>query len=242
MSSAFGRRPTGPAERLAATAIEAHDDLMTDIGATVYPPEVTHTFAARVRRRVARFGAQLRSPAPTDLGGRNPADITRRVGLAAGEAAEVLNRTRIVEWDGGRRTGRLSVGPFRSDPDALGDPWVAEGVLRRRRTRSLAVCVAIFDDSQDRCVLQIQPGYRTPWSVRRLRRCLASTHEAADRITELLMAVDFAPPHRPVDEPPGFGILGRNAPSAPESPGPDDSDAGHARTTVFRRVPGPPDR
>lgn len=213
---------------------------MTDIGATVHPPEVTPTFVARVRRRVARLGAQLRSPAPTDLGGRNPADITRRVGLAAGEAAEVLTRTRMVEWDAGRRTGRLSVEPFRSDPDAPGDPWVAEGVVRRTRTRSLAVCVAIFDDSQDRCVLQIQPGYRMPWSVRRLRRCLASTHEAADRITELLMAVDFAPPHRPVDEPPGFGMF--EVPAAPESPGPDDVDAGHARTTVFRRVPGPPDR
>jgi hypothetical protein len=97
----------------------------------------------------------------------------------------------------------------------------------------LAVCVAIFDDSRDRCVLQIRPGYRTPRGVRRLRRCLASTHEAADRITELLMAVDFAPPHRPVDEPPGFGIFGRNAPSAPESPELDDVDAGHGVNRVF---------
>ena len=39
------------------------------------------------------------------------------------------------------------------------------------------------------------------------------------------MAVDFAPPNRPVDQPPGFGIFGRNAPSAPESPG--LVDAGH---------------
>ena len=205
---------------------------MTDIGATLHPPEVMPRFVARLGRRLARLGAQLSSPAPVDLGGRNPADVTRRVGLAAGEAADVLNRTRTIEWDAGRRAGRLSVEPLRSDPDALGDPWVADGVVRRRRTRSLAVRVVIFDDSRDRCVLQIRPGYRTPWGVRRLRRCLASTHDAADRITELLMAVDFAPPHRPVDEPPGFGIFGRNAPSAPESPRLDDLDAEHWETTV----------
>ncbi len=198
---------------------------MTDIGATLHPSEVMPGFVARLGRRLARLGAQLSSPAPVDLGGRNPADVTRRVGLAAGEAADVLNRTRTIEWDAGRRAGRLSVEPLRSDPDALGDPWVADGVVRRRRTRLLAVRVVIFDESRDRCVLQIRPGYRTPWGVRRLRRCLASTHDAADRITELLMAVDFAPPHRPVDEPPGFGIFGRNGPSAPESPGLDDVDA-----------------
>lgn len=212
---------------------------MTDIGVTVYPPEGTTTFVARLRRRVARLGAQLSSPAPVDLGGRNPVDVTRRVGVAAGEAADVLNRTRNIEWDAGRRSGHLSVEPFRADPDALGDPWVAQGVVRRRRTRSLAVCVAIFDDSRDRCVLQIRPGYRTPWGVRRLRRCLASTHEAADRITELLMAVDFAPPHRPVDEPPGFWIFDRNASRAPESPGLHDVDAAHRGRPCVPLVPGP---
>jgi hypothetical protein len=212
---------------------------MTDIGATVHPPKVTPTFVARLRRRLARLGAHLSSPTSVDLGGRNPVDVTRRVGVAAGEAADVLNRTRTIEWDAGRRAGHLSVEPLRADPDALGDPWVAEGVVRRRRTRSLAVCVAIFDDNRDRCVVQIRPGYRTPWSVRRLRRCLASTHDAADRIRELLMAVDFAPPNRPVDEPPGFGILGRNAPSAPESPGLDDVDAAHGGQPCVPRVPGP---
>ena len=209
---------------------------MTDVGATLHPPEVMPRFVARLGRRLARLGAQLSSPAPVDLGGRNPADVTRRVGLAAGEAADVLNRTRTIEWDAGRRAGRLSVEPLRSDPDALGDPWVADGVVRRRRTRWLAVRVVIYDDSRDRCVLQIRPGYRTPWGVRRLRRCLASTHDAADRITELLMAVDFAPPHRPVDEPPGFGIFGRNGPSALESPGLYDVDA--ALSSVSRPLAG----
>ena len=125
-------------------------------------------------------------------------ETTLIVWASESEAADVLDHAEAVEWGRGRRSGELCLGPFRAAPGELGRPWVADAILRGYRVRRLRVSVAIFRYGKGRCGIQIRPGYRRPWSSRRLRRCLQSTHRAVDRLGELVLAVDFTPPRHVV--------------------------------------------
>ena len=122
-----------------------------------------------------------------------PMETTRRLATAAHDATAVLDRIGFVDWDSLVDVGRLQLDPFRAVPREPGSPWVAHAVLRGRRTRRLDVSIAIFTYGRARCGIEIRPLYRRPWSRRRLRRCFASTHCAADRLRDILLATDFHP-------------------------------------------------
>lgn len=122
-----------------------------------------------------------------------PLETTRRVASSLDDAMAVLDRIDSIDWNSTVGTGHLDLEPFRSTPGEAGIPWVASAVLRGRRTRRLNVSVAIFTWGSGRCGIAIRPRYRRPWSRRRLRRCLNSTHAAADRLCDIVLATDVHP-------------------------------------------------
>lgn len=123
-----------------------------------------------------------------------PMVVTRRIKASAPEATAVLSRAHTIEWGDGRSARRLAFEPLHRDQRALGGPRVAEAAILGRWARTLPVSIAIFDGRRDRCIVQIRPGYRRPWGIRRRRRCQAAAHDAADRVIELILAVDYRPP------------------------------------------------
>lgn len=147
-----------------------------------------------IRRRVRRWAAILSNPTFSQLHGRSPMETTRIATTSVSEAADVLDRSGDVEWGRGRTAGQLHLGPFRTAPTELGRPHIADATLHGPGLRRIRVTVAIFRYGDNRCGIQIRPEYRRPWSSRRLRHCLQSTHAAADRLRELVLAVDFMPP------------------------------------------------
>lgn len=162
-----------------------------------------HDIEARLRERAAapgmrriahRLCAALSRPTFRQVHGRSPMETTCIVRATVADAADVLGRLMEVEWGRGRGAGRLSIEPFHGSPAELGRPWVANAVLEAHGIRRLRVTVAIYRYGNDRCGIQVRPGIRRPRSSRRLRRCLRSTHGAADRLRELVLAVDFTPP------------------------------------------------
>lgn len=150
--------------------------------------------APGVRRFANRLCAALSRPTFRQIHGRSPMETTCIVRATMADAADVLGRLIEVEWGRGRNAGRLSIEPFQGVPTELGRPWVADAVLDAYGIRRLRVTVAIFRYGNDRCGIQVRPGIRRPRSSRRLRHCLRSTHGAADRLRELVLAVDFTPP------------------------------------------------
>lgn len=197
-----------------------HDD-------AIHTPHLPHALAPRGSRGVVRvafdcvdrLAARLSHPPHEDLRGPNPIQVTRNVALSATDATDVLNRHRSIDWGAGRHACRLCVEALHPDPTALGNPWVADAVIRGRRHRSLALSVAIFDHNRRRCVVQIRPSRRPPWRIRRRRRWLASTHDAAEHIIVAMLAVDFRPPPD------------RNA-TSPNSPRSDRSSWGVTRISA----------
>lgn len=115
-----------------------------------------------------------------------PMETTRRPPTSAPAAVDVLDHVGSVDWRSSVDSGCLRLQPFRPAPGEPGNPWIAAGVLSGRRTRRLDVSVAIFSDGPDRCGVEIRPLYHRPWSRRRLRRCLSSTHCAADRLRDVV--------------------------------------------------------
>ncbi len=139
----------------------------------------------------------LSRPTFGQLHGGSPIETTRFATTSGAEAADMLDHTTAISWDDGRDSGRLLLEPFRAAAAEFGRPWIADATLHGVKMRRLRVSVAIFDHGTGRCGIQIRPGYRRPWSSRRLRRCLRSTHSASHRLRELVLAVDFTPPGRP---------------------------------------------
>ena len=152
------------------------------------------TLPPGVKRFVDHCCAVLSRPTFSQIHGRSPMETTRIIRASVADAADVLGRVEEIEWGRGRSAGQLRLGPFTSAPGELGRPWVADAILDAYRIRRLRVSVAIVHYGNQRCGIQIRPGFRRPWSSRRLRRCLRSTHGAADRLGELVVAVDFTPP------------------------------------------------
>ncbi len=152
--------------------------------------------APSIKRRLGRWAAILSSPTFSQLHGRSPMETTRIARASVSDAADVLGRSADVEWGRGRGAGHLCLGPFQAAPKELGRPRVADAVLHGHGFRRLRVTVAIYRYGNERCGIQIRPRYRRPRTTRRLRHCLQSTHGAADRLRELVLAVDFTPPHQ----------------------------------------------
>ncbi|MGB3735383.1 MAG: hypothetical protein WA964_10545 [Ilumatobacter sp.] len=151
-----------------------------------------------MRRHVHHWCAFLSRPTFGQVHGGSPMETTRIAGASVSEAADVLARTTEIEWGRGRNVGDLRLGPFRSHPTELGQPWVADAVVHGHRIRRFRVTVAIFRYGDDRCGIQVRPKFRRPRTSRRLRQCLRSTHAAADRLRDLVLTVDFMPPlHSP---------------------------------------------
>jgi hypothetical protein len=153
-----------------------------------------NTTATAIRQLADHWCGALSRPTFGQIHGRSPMETTRIVWASRGEAADALGRSMAIEWGRGRGAGQLHLGPFRSAPTELGQPLVADALLDGHRIRHLRVSVAVFQYGNERCGIQIRPEFRRPRSSRRLRRCLRSTHGAADRLRELVLAVDFMPP------------------------------------------------
>ncbi len=173
-------------------------------------PSLAPPLLDRLVHRISVVGDRLSRPPLDGLSGCDPIVVTRLVAKSASEATVLLNRTHTVPCGRGRRVRTLDVEPLRADPSVLGRAWVAAAAVSRRRSRPLGMTVAILDHSRNRCVVRVAPD-RTPWMIRSLRRRLASTHDAADAIIEMILAVDFSPPDRPLDDPPGFEIFARGS-------------------------------
>lgn len=163
----------------------------------------SHQIGARPRRRAAvpglrrvgnRWSAALSRPTFGQIHGKSPMETTCIVRASVADVADALNGLADVEWGRGRGAGRLRLEPFRGAPAELGRPWVANATLEAHGARPVRVTVAIFKYGSKRCGIQVRPGFRRPRSSRRLRRRLRSTHGAADRLRELVLEVDFAPP------------------------------------------------
>ncbi len=203
---------TATLPRLAIASAEVHDGGMGSTGETrktvpgAASPEIVwetrrapSVSAARVRapavRRVAnRWSAILSRPTFAQIHGRSPMETIRILRTPSAQAADVLSRSIAIEWGRGIGAGHLSLGPFRAAPSELGRPWVADAILEGYGVRRLRVTVAIFRDGNERCGIQVRPRFRRPRTSRRLRHCLRSTHGAADRLRDLVLAVDFMPP------------------------------------------------
>jgi len=155
---------------------------------------IARVAAPGVRGFAHRLCAALSRPTFRQIHGRSPMETTCIVRATMADATDVLGRLIEVEWGRGRNAGRLSIEPFQGVPSELGRPWVADAVLDAHGIRRLRVTVAIFRYGSNRCGIQVRPSIRRPRSSRRLRHCLRSTHGAADRLRELVLAVDFTPP------------------------------------------------
>lgn len=149
-----------------------------------------------ITRRVRRWATVLSGPTFSQLHGRSPMETTRIARASVSDAADVLGRSADVQWGRGRDACHLLLGPFQAAPKELGRPRVAEAVLHGHGFRRLHVTVAIYRYGNERCGIQIRPRYRRPRTTRRLRHCMQSTHGAADRLRELVLAVDFMPPRQ----------------------------------------------
>lgn len=157
------------------------------------PAGLRPTPFGRLVLRLVAWHTSLNSPSLNRPQCDGPMGTTRRVATEAHDATAVLDRIGFVDWDSQVGAGRLQLEPFRAVPREPGSPWVAHAVLRGRRTRRLDVSIAIFTYGRARCWIEIRPLYRRPWSRRRLRRCLSSTHCAADRLRDIVLATDFQP-------------------------------------------------
>lgn len=153
-----------------------------------------HGLIRHVKRPLAWLGARLIAPPGDDLRRWNSMDVTCRVKRSATEAVEAMGRTGAIEWGHGRRPSRLSIERIRHDRSALGGPRLADAVMRGHRTGELDMTIAIFEGNRDTCFVQLRRAGRCAWGIRRRRRCMAATHDAADRLVEQILAVDFRPP------------------------------------------------
>lgn len=145
-------------------------------------------------QRVASWGVALSRPTFRQLHGDSPMGTVRFAATSSTDAAAKLAEVRSIELDLERGSGRLTLEPLRAAPTQAGRPWTADAVLHGRGRRPLPVSVAIFAYGSRRCGIEIRPRCRRPWSQWRLRRCLDSTHAAADRLRNLVLAADFTPP------------------------------------------------
>lgn len=150
--------------------------------------------AALIGRRIQRLASILTNPTFIQLHGRSPMETSRIASTTVSDAADALGRSGDVEWGKGRTAGHLDLGPFRVESKELGQPRLADGVLKGHGFRRLRVTVAIYKYGSERCSIQLRPRYRRPRTTRRLRHCLASTHGAADRLRDIVLTVDFMPP------------------------------------------------
>lgn len=152
-----------------------------------------------IRRFANRWSALLSRPSFLQLHGRSPMETSRIAATSVADAADVLTRSKDVEWGSGRNAGHLRLGPFKVMPEELGRPRISDGVLYGHGFRRLSVTIAIYRYGNERCSIQIRPRYRRPRGSRRLRHYLRSTHDAADRLREIALTIDFTPPRHTTD-------------------------------------------
>lgn len=150
--------------------------------------------ARPVLARIGRLATLFAAPSFLQLHGRSPMETSRIASTSLADAADALSRSPQVEWGHGRDAGQLRIGSFRTPAKELGRPRIADGTLHAPGVRRLRVTIAIYRYGQDRCSIQIRPRYRRPRTSRRLRHCLRSTHGCADRLRDIVLTVDFAPP------------------------------------------------
>lgn len=148
----------------------------------------------RLTRPLSWLGARLIAAPGDDLRRWNSMDVTCRVRRSATEAVEAVGRTEAIEWGQGRRPSRLSIEPIRHERSALGGPRLADAVIRGHRTGAIDLTIAIFEGNRDTCFVQLRRVGRCAWGLRRRRRRMTVTHDAADRLVEQILAVDFRPP------------------------------------------------
>lgn len=167
----------------------------------------------RLTRRLDRIGAYLTRPPVVDLSGCDLIVVARMVSMPALEAVALLNRTDPLVWGSGRHGRRLTASRLRRDRSVLGEPWVADAVVSGRSRTVRTMSISVFGHSRNRCLLQIHPAKRTPRGVRARQRRLMAAHDVADRLIAATSVVDYTPPDRPSDDPPGFAAFGTTASS-----------------------------
>ncbi|MFK7916755.1 MAG: hypothetical protein AB8G14_01645 [Ilumatobacter sp.] len=161
-------------------------------------PDRRDPLLAAVLDRFDDFGNALTKTTFNQQHGVSPMETARFVSTAGPNAADVLARIRSLEWEGASCAGSMSLGPFRVAETELGTPWLAQARLHHRRARDLDVSVAILPDGPVRCRIEVRPEFRRPWTIRRLRRCLQTTHAAADRLRELVLSNEVRRPSIPI--------------------------------------------
>jgi hypothetical protein len=158
------------------------------------------TIIRHLKRPLSWLGARLIAAPGDDLRQWNSIDVTCRVKRSATEAVAAVGRTDAIVWGDGRRPSRLSIEAIRHERSALGGPRLADAVIRGRRTGEIGLTIAIFEGNRDTCFVQLRRNGRTAWGIRRRRRCMTATHDAADRLVEQILAVDFRPPADPATQ------------------------------------------
>ena len=91
------------------------------------------------------------------------------------------------------RVACRSIESIRHEHSALGGPRLADAVIRGQRTGEIDLTIAIFEGNGTNCFVQLRRVGRGAWGIRRRRRCMTATHDAADRLVEQILAVDFRP-------------------------------------------------
>lgn len=148
----------------------------------------------RLERGIVRVGAKLTASPTEDLRGFHSLDVTFRVHRPAAEAVAALVDADAIEWGPRHHRSRLSIREQRARRGTTRGPVLVDAVLRGRRTGVLDITIAVFDGNEHSCVVQLRRTDRMPWGIRRRRRRMSVTHEAADHLTARILAVDFRPP------------------------------------------------
>lgn len=156
------------------------------------PPGLIVGFISDTASRLGDLGATFTKTTFNQQHGASPMETSRFVGHTGLDAALMLGGGRPIEWHHASCSGSMSLETFHVEATELGTPWVANARLHRRHARDLDVSVAVLSDGPHRCRIEVRPRFRRPWAVRRLRRCLQSTHAAADRLRELVLTADLA--------------------------------------------------
>ena len=152
-----------------------------------------HTFIRQIMRPFSWLATRLSATPSEDLRRWSSMDVTCRVKRSATEAVEAIGRTRAIEWGNDRRPSRLSIESIRHERSALGGPRLADAVIRGQRTGEIDLTIAVFEGNGTNCFVQLRRVGRGAWGIRRRRRCMTATHDAADRLVEQILAVDFRP-------------------------------------------------
>lgn len=148
----------------------------------------------RLERRIVWIGAKLTASPTEDLRGFHSLDVTFRVHRPASEAVAALVDADSIEWGPKHHPSRLSVRGRRPSGGVIRGPSLVDAELSGQRTGVLDLTIAVFDGNERSCVVQLRRADRMPWGMRRRRRRMAATHEAADHLIARILAVDFRPP------------------------------------------------